>query len=365
MQRSYSERPRRPTRDLPSLPSPIPPIPVRAHTEGPGSGGSVGSSSSDHFATPLASPLPVKGDIVESPISENPLPSSSKETNHQDRTGIISPQHDATTLTPLRAHYLKKELVQLQFHKEFSALMTVPTNNVNSLSYLGPPFAPPPKDGPRLDLPFLRYVFRQFVLSFPFLATAPKNFFPDKLQPFVTSMLSRNLSPTSVLDDNPENSEEAARYRIMAKLERNFTMLLTSGTKLVEREEVVRLTQADLNRLENLARRRAAREAKGKDTFDVNIVCVRTVVEKGRVRSRAHEVRFGRAYGNCCSGFTWDGRNSLFVLVETINQTSSSLEDMVTFVPLQMKYVPLPSHFTVHKNKPYNSFSFAKHTHLI
>lgn len=333
MQRSKSERPRRPTRDLPALPDIIPPLPVRANTEG--SAGSAGSSSSDRFDTPLASPLPINGDIVDSPIAESPPPSDEPaETDHQDRTGIISPQHDATTLTPLRAHYLKKELVQLQFHKEFSALMTVPTHNVNTLSYLGPPFTPPPKDGPRLDLPFLRYVFRQFVLSFPFLATAPKDFFPDKLQPFIASMLSRNLSPTSVLDDNPENSEEAARYKIMAKLERNFTMLLTSGTKLVEREEVVRLTQSDLNRLENLARRRAARTAKGKDTFDVNVVCVRTVVEKGRVRSRAHEVRFSHPLEIASLGFIQGSlRNSLFVLDETTNQTSLFLDDTVTSVP--------------------------------
>ncbi|CAL1700646.1 unnamed protein product [Somion occarium] len=280
MERTQSERPRRPTRDLPS--EPLPHI-FRAHTEG-----SIGSAQSDQqtFLTPLASPVASDGEFVESPITEEP---PSLNGTAQDRIGIVTPQHDSTTLTPLRAHYLKKELVQLQFHREFSALMTVPANNISTLSYLGPPFTPPHKDGPRLDLPFLRYVFRQFVLTFPFLASAPNDFFPNKLQPFIASLLSRNLSPTSVLDDNPENSEEAARYRLMAKLERNFTMLLTSGTKLMEREEVVRLTQADLSRLETLARRRAARAGSVKDTFELNIVCVRTVVEKGRVRSRAHE----------------------------------------------------------------------------
>ncbi|KAI0081790.1 hypothetical protein K474DRAFT_1694834 [Panus rudis PR-1116 ss-1] len=257
---------------------------------------SVGSSQSDqaNFSTPLGSPQSTvpHAPLVESPTSEQPppLPDKDAESNTAPSPSASNtPQQDYNTLTPLRAHYLKKELVQLQFHREFNALMNAPGTNISTFSYLGPPFTPPPKDGPRLDLPFLRYIFRQFVLTFPFLAAAPKDFFPEKLQPFLASFLARDFSAASVLDDNPENSEEAQRLRLLAKLERNFTMLLTSGTKLVEKEDVVRLTQSDLNRLETLARRRAARERRGKDLFEVNIVGVKTIVEKGRVRSRAHE----------------------------------------------------------------------------
>ena len=143
---------------------------------------------------------------------------------------------------------------------------------------------------PPQDLPFLRFLLRRFALSFPSRASVLKYFFPDKVQPFLGSLLSRNLSPTSVLDDNPEDSEEAARHRLLNKLERNLAMLLTSAIKLVEPEEVVRLSQADLNRLEALARKRAARERKLKDSFDINVVCVRTVTEKKRMRSKVHEV---------------------------------------------------------------------------
>ncbi|EPS94095.1 hypothetical protein FOMPIDRAFT_1055405 [Fomitopsis schrenkii] len=62
-----------------------------------------------------------------------------------------------------------------------------------------------------------------------------------------------------------------------------------SRRALCEKEEVVRLKQADLDRLEMITQKRAAREAKTKDRFEVNVVCVRTVTEKGRVRSRMHE----------------------------------------------------------------------------
>ncbi|KAJ7068298.1 hypothetical protein C8F01DRAFT_602866 [Mycena amicta] len=196
---------------------------------------------------------------------------------------------EARDLTPLRAHYLKKSLIQLQFDHELDAITSPTSNNVSSLSYLGPPFVPPPKDAPVLDLPFLRYMFRQFVLTFPFMASAPKDFYSDKLQPFVASVLSRNISPTSVFDDGSE-SEQALRLRLLGKAERNLSLFFSAATKLAETEEVVRLTQADLDRLEAAAAKRQSKIAQVvQDHFEVNIVSVRTVVDKGRVRSRVHE----------------------------------------------------------------------------
>ncbi|KAF7355337.1 PX-domain-containing protein [Mycena sanguinolenta] len=193
-------------------------------------------------------------------------------------------------LTPLRAHYLKKALIQLQFNHELDEITSPLPNNVSSLSYLGPPFSPPPKGAPLLDLPFLRYMFRQFVLTFPFMAAAPKDFYSDKLQPFMASVLARNISPTSVFDDGSEGAEQALRLRLLAKAERNLSLFVGAATKLAEKEEVVRLTQIDLDRLESAARKRQAKNLEAaKDIFEVNIVSVRTVVDKGRVRSRAHE----------------------------------------------------------------------------
>ncbi|TFK75886.1 hypothetical protein BDN72DRAFT_831324 [Pluteus cervinus] len=198
--------------------------------------------------------------------------------------------HQSTDLTPQRAHYLKKYLIQLQFRRELDAITTTAPNGFSTLSYLGPPFSAPPKNVPPLDLPLLRYVFRQFVVTFPFMAAAPKDFYSEKLQPFVQSLLTKDLSSVSAVEDeDSDHPEHGTRERLLAKLERNMALFVGSATKLVEREEVVRLSQADLNRLEALGKKRQAKMAKQKDVFEVNIVSVRTVTDKGRMRSRIHE----------------------------------------------------------------------------
>ncbi|KAF9009065.1 hypothetical protein BDQ17DRAFT_1539434 [Cyathus striatus] len=242
--RSTSSLPRKPTR-------PVPPLPH------------IDTSASDPPSAPV---------LVQSPVEQS----------------SESPQPSSIDLTPLRAHYLKKSLVQLQFSNELNALAYYQgPSNVSALSFLGAPFAPPPKDAPPLDLPFLKYIFRQFVLTFPFLAAAPKDFYSQKLQPFMGALMSRNISTASVFDD--PDTEVATRKKFIAKIERNLALFVGSATKLVEREDVVRLTQQDLDRLESIARKRQKRREKAKDYFEVNIVSVRTVIDKGRMRSRVHE----------------------------------------------------------------------------
>ena len=206
------------------------------------------------------------------------------------------PTMDPLALTPLRAHYLKKSLVTLQFSYELDAISSPQTAfpTMSPLSYLGHPFTPPPKGAPRLDMPFLRYMFRQFVLTFPFVASAPAGFFPQKLQPFVGSLLARNLSTTEDVlgmdDPGGVDPELASRQKLLGKAEKYFALLLGSATKLAEDEDVVRLTQLDLDRLEAIAKKRVARAKRLRDAFDVNIVCVRTVVEKKKMqRSRVHD----------------------------------------------------------------------------
>ncbi|SRR6266550_1709394 len=212
-------------------------------------------------------------------------------------------------LTPIRAHYLKKSLVQLQSRRELELLTSTdppfnaphpnPANvgssasSISTFAYLGPPFAPPPKHAPFLDLPFLRFIFRQFFLSFPFLATVPPEFYSAKLQPFIASVLARRfgseVSLDQLLDDNPNQSNDALKNRKpFAKADRNLALFLSSAIKVVEPEQVVRLSQSDLERLENLSKKRVKKTKD--DVFEVNVVCIRTVVDRGRMRSRAHDV---------------------------------------------------------------------------
>ena len=46
-----------------------------------------------------------------------------------------------------------------------------------------------------------------------------------------------------------------------------------------------------MDRLETIAHRRRNKLMKNKDIFEVNVICVRTVVDRERVRSKVHEVR--------------------------------------------------------------------------
>lgn len=228
-------------------------------------------------------------DIIAQPQSL-PLMSSSSRPARPTRPVPATPeaQKDGPfAVTPIRAHYLKKSLIQLQLRKELDDITNAPADNASTLAYLGPPFSPPQNSAQKLDLPFLRYMFRHFVLTFPFMAAAPKDFYSDKLQPFVASVFARNLSPTILMEDADEDETvEATRLKILAKVEHNLTMLFNSSIKLVEPEQVVRLSQSDLDRLERLMKNRRKKQ---RDVFDVNIVCIRAVTDKGRVRSRVHE----------------------------------------------------------------------------
>ncbi|KAG5221821.1 px domain-containing protein [Salix suchowensis] len=181
-------------------------------------------------------------------------------------------------LTPLRAHYLKKSLIQLQLNQEIEAILNAAPNNESTLSHLGPPFSPPRKAHHRL-------ICLPSIYISPVRLDIP-DFYSEKLQPFVASMLSRNLSPNyDILDEGADVAEQAARTKMLGKLERSLSTFLGTSIKLVEREEVVRLTQTDLDRLEMLAKKRQARLAKNKEILK----STSTVVAKGRVRSRSHD----------------------------------------------------------------------------
>ncbi|KDN50935.1 hypothetical protein RSAG8_00564, partial [Rhizoctonia solani AG-8 WAC10335] len=258
-----------------------PPIPIDASSDAP-----------PEVAPKEDLPTPVLQTSVQASYDQ---PGAKSTTGRAITHNLDSPD-DLQTLTPLRAHYLKKTLISLQFSKELNILTTQPTNrNISTLSYLGAPFTPLPQEVPREDMPFLRFMFRQFALTFPFLAAAPKDFFPNKLQPFIASVVARNLSSaTNLLESNDETQANDGQ-QMLNKAEKHLALLLGAAMKLVENEEVVRLSQADLARIEKAERserRRRKAEAAGSkksEVFDVNVIAVRAITDKGRVRSKVHE----------------------------------------------------------------------------
>ncbi|KAI9574880.1 hypothetical protein HD554DRAFT_2050706 [Boletus coccyginus] len=119
------------------------------------------------------------------------------------------------------------------------------------------------------------------------MAAAPNGFYSDKLQPFVDSLFARNLSSSVLLDDS--DPQDPAPRKLIARVERNLAMFLTSALKLREPEDVLRLSQSDLDALERAVDKRLAKHNPRNSLFHVNIVSVRTVTDRGRVRSRVHE----------------------------------------------------------------------------
>lgn len=212
---------------------------------------------------------------------------------------VVNVVPERTDLTPLRAHYLKRELVNLQFLAELSQF-----SSPDALGLLGPPFKSSREDKDATDderessdnnqLPFLHFIFNYFALTFPFLARTQPSFFSDKLQPFVHSFMARNISTSD------EREEETKRRKISSRIEKSLSLVLSSAIKLADndgKEEIIRLEAPTTNAIPNPGivtspRSQSRKTPTSRSTdhlFDVNVVTIRNVVNRGRVRSKAHE----------------------------------------------------------------------------
>lgn len=190
--------------------------------------------------------------------------------------GLVNP-FNPLVLTPLRVHYLKKALVQLQIRNELKQLQ-----RPDALSFLGAPFTPP-TNGKRIDLPFLRYFLRRFVLTFPFLRIAPANFFPDKVQVFAERFFARNL-----IMANPDASEEGGK--IFTKIEKHLVLLISAAIRARGvGEDVVRISNADRERLFVLDSQRRAAAGELEHSFSFDVCSVRSVTVRGRLRNRTRD----------------------------------------------------------------------------
>ncbi|PLW55604.1 hypothetical protein PCANC_03557 [Puccinia coronata f. sp. avenae] len=269
------------------------------------------------------------------------------ETKTKTKTETETETETPSSLTPLRAHYLKRELVTLQFATEIESLSTP-----HVLSLLGPPFLPSHlfKDGIPIipesntssssssssskqqqqqqhiqqlqqrqqptqesDLPFLRFFFNKFVLSFPFLENVPSTFFSHKLQPFFYSFFSRNITRTE------DREEETKRQKIAGKVEKHLALIMAAAIKLSDnqgQEQVVRVSphmdptpndddafvstpviappdDPTTTTLPNIPSLTINQQPHLITTpfisFDLNVVAIRRVRVKSRMRSKVHE----------------------------------------------------------------------------
>ncbi|KAH9449877.1 hypothetical protein Pst134EB_020686 [Puccinia striiformis f. sp. tritici] len=250
------------------------------------------------------------------------LASSTPKPSNIDTSQTNSQETEETDLTPLRAHYLKRELVTLQFTQELEQLATP-----HVLSLLGPPFLPANqfKDGLPIttttetttttttddDLPFLRFFFHKFVLSFPFLENVPSTFFSHKLQPFAYSFFARNITTTD------DREEETKRQKIAGKVEKHLALIMAAAIKLSDnhgQEQVVRVSpnidptpndddafvatpiipqpqDPSLLNIPSLSINNNSQQqpAATNISFDLNVVAIRRVRVKSRMRSKVHE----------------------------------------------------------------------------
>lgn len=294
---------------------------------------------------------PIRSSSLASELGILPAPSVA--------ASLAPPPDDPLQLTPLRAHYLKRELVTLEFVKELQQL-----DSPGALSVLGPPFLPKsrfvnglPQPAPALgsdaarneereweaqvDLPFLRFVFHHFVLSFPFLVACPPTFFSHKLQPFVYSFVSRNISAS---DDRESDTK---RRRVAGKVEKHLGLVMSAAIKLSEnggREEVVRIEddgtmhtgapatqeQATANvpnaGLVMMKKRGALTTVERHDeVFSINVVSVRTATTKSRMRTKKHEEFIVRTRRKGIEDVYVARRYGEFVrLAETVRSLSSA-----------------------------------------
>lgn len=181
-------------------------------------------------------------------------------------------------LTPLQAHYLKKTLVKLQLQRELHQIL-----RPDALELLGPPFRSS-RTIPPAQMPLLRHVLHDFVLTFPFFEQAPKDFFSSKVQVFVERMLERNIISVSEGDESPSGISGMVR-----RSEKYLSMLIGSGLRVRGvQEDIVRINDQDRQRLSALDAQRASAMGQTKSNVSLNIVGVRTVVERGLVRSLSH-----------------------------------------------------------------------------
>ncbi|CAG8436660.1 6376_t:CDS:10 [Ambispora gerdemannii] len=138
-----------------------------------------------------------------------------------------------TQISPLQAHYLKKELISRQIQKELEILSeqqqteTIATTITDNT------------DNPNLEItrstqtPFLQFIFSEFILTFPFLTNTEKDFWVKCLE-FIKEFQKKNISGSST------RNEATKRRHLVNKIVMNLTLLLNAACKTTAgKDEVI------------------------------------------------------------------------------------------------------------------------------
>ncbi|CAB4476818.1 hypothetical protein RhiirA5_493779 [Rhizophagus irregularis] len=170
------------------------------------------------------------------------------------------------TLSPLQAHYLKKELISRQIRSEIQLL-----SQYEAIKNLGPPFAD--DDCVETDTPFLRFIFNRFVYTFPFLRNSEANFWL-KVSEFLNEFQKKNITTSSTRD------ETTKRKKLAEKVVNEFTLLLNVGLKTtLGKEESIKV---DFSHIYKNYNEKNSQDSNSTNGWTVNIVSVKAACEKKR-----------------------------------------------------------------------------------
>ncbi|KAI0442250.1 succinate flavoprotein subunit [Xylaria telfairii] len=208
-------------------------------------------------------------------------PSRDVTTHNSNTTAAAS--CSTQTLTGKQEHYLKRELVAEQVNWEISEL-----NSPTALRRFGAPFKSDYGEVSPLDseLPILRYIFVHHVREFPFLDKAKeKEFWQDKLQVFLESFASKNISSSE------DRLEETKRRKLALKCRKLVELMMVSGVPTASGfEERIRFAEmeiVDRNAIDTGVLNTMP-EGNFVNGWDINVAGVRTTMVKRNIRYHKH-----------------------------------------------------------------------------
>ncbi|KAK8139735.1 PX domain-containing protein [Apiospora sp. TS-2023a] len=233
--------------------------------------------SSANGTSPAAVP-PAQSDTA-------PAPPPAETTTRTQSTQSIPPP--GQTLTGKQEHYLKRELISEQVAWEINEL-----NSPTALRRFGAPFSSPLGEVSPLDseLPILRYIFVHHVREFPFLDKAKeKEFWQDKLQVFLESFASKNISSSE------DRLEETKRRKLALKCRKVVELMMVSGVRTASGfEERIRFAEMEIVDRDAIdtGMLNTLPEGNYVNGWDVNVAGVRITSVKRKIRAHKHAQEF-------------------------------------------------------------------------